>query len=46
MSPKTPAYIPSTYNFKGTERAAGHTQFMDFLDKDSKISGLQSGNRK
>ena len=27
------------------ERAA-HTQFMDFLDKNSKISGLQSGNRK
>ena len=39
MSPKTPAYIPSTYNFKGTERAAGHTQFMDFLDKESKIFG-------
>ena len=25
---------------------ANHTQFMDFLDKNSKISGLQSGNRK
>ena len=24
---------------------ANHTQFMDFLDKNSKISGLQSGNR-
>ena len=30
---------------KVCERAA-HTQFMDFLDKNSKISGLQSGNRK
>ena len=27
------------------ERTA-HTQFMDFLDKNSKISGLQSGNKK
>ena len=31
--------------WKVCERAA-HTQFMDFLDKNSKISGLQSGNRK
>ena len=30
---------------KVCERAA-HTQFMDFLDKNSEISGLQSGNRK
>ena len=30
---------------KVCERAA-HSQFMDFLDKNSKISGLQSGNRK
>ena len=30
---------------KVCERAA-HLQFMDFLDKNSKISGLQSGNRK
>ena len=30
---------------KVCERAA-HTQFMDFLDKNSKIFGLQSGNRK
>jgi len=30
---------------KVCERAA-HTQFMDFLDKSSKISGLQSGHRK
>ena len=30
---------------KVCERAA-HTQFMDFLHKNSKISGLQSGNRK
>ena len=30
---------------KVCERAA-HAQFMDFLDENSKISGLQSGNRK
>ena len=30
---------------KVCERAA-HTQFMDFFDQNSKISGLQSGNRK
>ena len=30
---------------KVCDRAA-HTQFMDFLDKNSKISGLQSGNRQ
>ena len=30
---------------KVCERAA-HSQFMDFLDKNSKISGSQSGNRK
>ena len=30
---------------KVCERAA-HSQFLDFLDKNSKISGLQSGNRK
>ena len=30
---------------KVCERAA-YTQFVDLLDKNSKISGLQSGNRK
>ena len=30
---------------KVCERAA-HTQFIDFLDNNSEISGLQSGNRK